>query len=278
MKNAIATNAPINPALDKGKWIKIAENEAQAEKLSIGGPPNFPTMWYTVAALELPEAFEYSSIYDYLISSCIVQVGEDTWSDQENLEDTQTSNIVDFSTAKPLQRGRLYFESGHVRDVFVGLTEHEKYYCIKSTVQSSYKKDMYSVLVMINLSNGKVVTGKCNCKASSMGRCSHVSALLYALLSYREERKNNEAESCTSILCSWNQGRKKKAPEKVDERKYGKKIHQARKSCMIPPTHYKALLMLAKFIFLFVICKWHQLAKNAVIGNYCCVQNMMIIH
>ena len=82
--------------------------------------------------------------------------------------------------AKPLERGKKYVETDHLGNVYVSLETSNKYYCIKCNVKSSYKKNEYDVRVMINPENGKVIIGECNCKASSMGCCSHVAALLYA--------------------------------------------------------------------------------------------------
>lgn len=56
-----------------------------------------------------------------------------------------------------------------------------------------------------------------------MGRCSHVAALLYILLKYLNEIKENSLP-CTSKLCTWNHGRKRKEPHKVNEQPYKNKI------------------------------------------------------
>ena len=66
---------------------------------------------------------------------------------------------------------------------------------------------LYHVSVTID-SEGVVVDGSCECKASAMGRCSHVAALLFALEDYTLNF-GHEPVSCTSKLCQWNVGRKK---------------------------------------------------------------------
>ena len=94
---------------------------------------------------------------------------------------------------------------------------------MKSKVQASYRiKDVHQVSVMINPSTARVIHGNCDCKASCMGRCSHVAALLYVLLNYLDY-DDKENVPCTSKLCSWNQERKRKLPHKADELQYTNK-------------------------------------------------------
>ncbi|CAH1099498.1 unnamed protein product [Psylliodes chrysocephalus] len=75
---------------------------------------------------------------------------------------------------------------------------------------------------MINPSTTRVIHGTCDCKALSMGRCSHVAALLYVSLNYLNECDEDNV-LCTSKLCSWNQGRKRKELHKADEQQYKNK-------------------------------------------------------
>ena len=67
-RNAIAAKSPIDPSLDKGKWVNIANNKVGKFRYV----PVFSVMWYAVSILTVPEKFKYESIYDYLVSSCIV--------------------------------------------------------------------------------------------------------------------------------------------------------------------------------------------------------------
>lgn len=154
-------------------------------------------------------------------------------SDDKNSENVDSTTIVDFSTAKPLQRGKKFVESDHLRNVLVSLTDRKKFFCIKCNVKASYKKNEYDVRVMVNPENGKVIIGECNCKASSLGRCSHVTALLYGLLNYRIASEKNEP-ACTSKLCVWNQGRKIKKPLRIEERQYCNKVSPIQKNFAQP--------------------------------------------
>ena len=101
-------------------------------------------------------------------------------------------------------------------------TVEGKHYCVRSVVLASYKKDKYDVSFMIHKDSGKVCDAKCHCKLSAMGRCSHLSALLYAILDFKT-KSETENLSCTSKLCTWNTGRKRKQPVKASERQYTNK-------------------------------------------------------
>ena len=113
----------------------------------------------------------------------------------------------------------MYFDSGHVTDMQDSKIVEENHYCVRSLVLSSYRKDQYNVFVMLHEVTGKVLDARCHCEVSAMGRCSHVSALLYAILDYKTmfEKENIP---CTSKLCTWNTGRKRKMPLKAVDRQY----------------------------------------------------------
>lgn len=77
----------------------------------------------------------------------------------------------------------------------------------------------YKVCVMLHKKSGKVLDATCECRASIMGRCSHVAGVLYALENYIELFGHTPV-SCTSKLCNWNQGRKEKKSTEVMKRQY----------------------------------------------------------
>ena len=65
--------------------------------------------------------------------------------------------------------------------------------------------------------SGFVRDAFCTCRASAMGRCSHVTGLLYAFVDYIDtcDTLKVDPQSCTSLPCAWNQGRKSnKLPKK----------------------------------------------------------------
>ena len=71
--------------------------------------------------------------------------------------------------------------------------------------------------------DANIVDASCECKASAMGRCSHVAALLFVVEDFTIQL-GNDAPSCTSQLCQWNVGRKKrKNPQPAHAEQYSKK-------------------------------------------------------
>lgn len=91
----------------------------------------------------------------------------------------------------------------------------------KQSTQSTH----YSVTVTLELPSGSVVDTSCECVASTMSRCSHISGVLFALEDYTIEFgfEPIACTSCTSQHCSWNRGSKRKTPGIVHEQNYGKK-------------------------------------------------------
>lgn len=93
------------------------------------------------------------------------------------------------------------------------------HYFLKAKVMSSYRVDIsYDVTVTLSQLSGFVRDASCTCVALSMGRCSQVTALLFALANYLE---NASDISCTDVKCTWNRGRKKeKNPKKLQDISY----------------------------------------------------------
>ena len=86
----------------------------------------------------------------------------------------------------------------------------------------SYSSTDYFVSVTLSQASGFVRDASCTCRASAMGRCSHVTAILLALENYLSNP--NSDVSCTSMPCIWNRGRqKRKAPKRVQNLSYSSK-------------------------------------------------------
>ena len=58
------------------------------------------------------------------------------------------------------------------------------HYFLKSKVRVSYTSEVYDVTATLSQHSGFVRDASCTCRASAMGRCSHVTGLLYALVDY----------------------------------------------------------------------------------------------
>ncbi|XP_044597969.1 uncharacterized protein LOC123274428 [Cotesia glomerata] len=231
VKNAIRNNVPVDQTVDKGKWLNILNTLNQNPNVVQSPKINYPNIWQPFPSDKVPKNFTYGSMYHYLVTSCINDDYDN--SDIENEDHNNQTPKADYSTSKPLKRGKLYVESGHVFEIFEGVTS-DQMFCMKCKIQASYKaKEIHQVSVMINPLTARVIQGTCDCKASSMGRCSHVAALLYVLLNYLDDCDEDNVP-CTSKLCSWNQGRKKKEPHKADEQQYKNKNDMSKRRSYDP--------------------------------------------
>lgn len=85
-------------------------------------------------------------------------------------------------TDKPISNGHKYMDLGFVHDMVD--TKTNDYYYVKAHVWPStrMKTDFSHVLVILSVISGAVIHASCDpCKASELGRCSHVVAVLMGL-------------------------------------------------------------------------------------------------
>ena len=69
------------------------------------------------------------------------------------------------------------------------------HYFLKSKVRASYTSEVYDVTATLSQHSGFVRDASCTCRASAMGRCSHVTGLLYALVDYIIQNLKVKSES-----------------------------------------------------------------------------------
>ena len=99
-------------------------------------------------------------------------------------------------------------------------------YFVRAHVWRSMRTEFpHNVIVVISVNSGAVLHALCEpCRASSLGRCSHVVAVLFSVLDYVKKHGPVLAKPCTSEECSWNKGRKRnKNPGRISKAKYNRK-------------------------------------------------------
>ena len=103
----------------------------------------------------------------------------------------------------------MLLKSGFVENVEDN-KENELYF-IRAHVHHSMKNEK-PLLVSTTISNlsGYVKGASCDCRASAIERCAHVSALLLMLSDYVKENGCNVVIPSTSLPCEWNKGQKRK--------------------------------------------------------------------
>ncbi|KAJ7377435.1 hypothetical protein OS493_029336 [Desmophyllum pertusum] len=131
-------------------------------------------------------------------------------------------------TDKPMKTGRKYVDSGFVHDMMD--TVNADHYLVRAHVWPSMRTELpHNVIVVTSVNSGAVLHASCEpCWASSLGRCSHVVAVLFSVLDYVQDHGPVLAQHCTSQECSWNKGKKRnKNPRRVSQAKYPSKKRQA---------------------------------------------------
>ena len=73
---------------------------------------------------------------------------------------------------------------------------------LKGLVMASFTQNKhYNVSITMAVNNAKGLDASCDCKASAIGRCSHVASLLLAIENYVLQF-GYDIPSCTSKLCT----------------------------------------------------------------------------
>ncbi|XP_070560694.1 uncharacterized protein [Ptychodera flava] len=143
-----------------------------------------PAGGWTRNLTSLPDLTD-STVFDYFISKC--------------------DNCL--STArKHRDSGWNFYKSNHVKDILLHDSEHQSLLLIKSMVVKSYSKadnpvpqsKLYSTLILLNLISGKILGGKCVCKAGLGGYCKHVAATVFAVMDFQRCGLSEIPETTTS--------------------------------------------------------------------------------
>lgn len=100
--------------------------------------------------------------------------------------------------------GYQLFKDGYVKKIRVS-THIDNVFLIKNSVTSTMKKDIYSVIIHICKLSGKIIYGRCSCKAGGCGCCKHVAATLYQCVEYKQLgiKSVPVEKTCTGVLQKW---------------------------------------------------------------------------
>ena len=207
----------LDSSIDNGKWLasKILKERSDVQgKCSVSSVPFIPSSgWRVFPSHNIPSLFNYGHVHYYALES--IQIIDDT----QDIEDG-----LGHMTDKPLKNGRKYVDSGFVHDLMD--TIDGDHYFVRAHVWPSMRTELpHNVVVVISLNSGAVLHASCEpCRASSLGRCSHVVAVLFSVLNYVQNHGPVLTQPCTSQECSWNKGKKRnKNPTRVSDAKYPSK-------------------------------------------------------
>lgn len=83
-------------------------------------------------------------------------------------------------------KGKRFLHSDHILEVMD--CQFKDHYFVKARIQASMNSKVYFTTVTIRKISGSVRDSTCLCKQRSLGRCSHVAALLMHITRQTEER------------------------------------------------------------------------------------------
>ena len=210
----------------------MVQSQSTSQNLPAGGPPAVPvppvTSWKTFPSRDIPNNFNYGTIYYYLLES--IQFKDHDGGDQS---DESSDANLSHMTSKPLRKGQQYVDSNNVVNVKDN-TAKNSYYLKAGVLPSMQATEPYRVHVTISNNSGQVLDGSCECKASALGRCSHVGALLLFLWKHVKTYGYKSAV-CTDLPCQWNKGAKRKNPQDIQNAHYGKQGKMLKKIISFDP-------------------------------------------
>jgi hypothetical protein len=110
---------------------------------------------------------------------------------------------------KHKKKGYQLFKDKFVKQVVVKADvkkgNEQQFFLVKGCVDASMKKTSYVVYVHLNQVTGEIDYANCMCRAGKGGCCSHVVALLFQLLEYRQLDLQVIPDdlTCTELLQQW---------------------------------------------------------------------------
>ncbi|XDV16378.1 hypothetical protein PO909_016123 [Leuciscus waleckii] len=220
-KDCIASGkaGDIDVSVDKGKWYqKLADTHTESPQTALESND-----WKEFLPSNIPPLYNYGYVYHWLVESLPTLPTRPTQTEDSDEEDDITSVV----TEKSLRRGWQYVDSNFVQDIKVRQTHNSIVY--KAKVDASMKNEHHDVSVEMSSVSGAVLSATCKCKASALGRCSHVAALLLFLTKV-VDTDVGRTPACTDLPCEWKRGRKRKNPGSINAKSYGK----------LPPTKVKS--------------------------------------
>ena len=210
----------LDSSIDNGKWLetkilrqKNAESLQPSSTVVSDVPLILKTGWKAFPSQDLPSLFNYGHVYHYTLESLPTLPGEKNCNEED--EDGEITSRIGHMTDKPFSNGRKYVDSGFVHDMTD--TKTDDYYYVKAHVWPSMNTDFpHNVLVVLSVKSGAVIHASCHpCKASELGRCSHVVAVLLSLVDHVQKHGTIKTTPCTSKECTWNKGKKRKPAKAI---------------------------------------------------------------
>lgn len=121
-----------------------------------------------------------------------------------------------------MRKGRNLLKSGFIENLQDNFDERKQEFYVRAHVQHSMKNQLpLNAFVIISNVSDYVKATNCDCKASELGRCAHIAAILLKLSDLSGDKKLI-IQSSTSQPCTWNKGKKReKIPQKLHQAEYG---------------------------------------------------------
>ena len=216
VRGCLAIKKAVDPKIDRGQWYELKRTHLENNLTTSRPDLSIPNQgWKVSPPFNIPQMFNYGHIYLYLVES-ISDLGIRNVSDEE--DDGLESGFA--STAKPLKKGMNLAKSGFVENIQDNLINDSYYLC--AHVHHSMKSDLpLNVFIALSCISGSIKFGTCNCRASALGRCAHIAALLLHLNEFVSANGYEVNVPSTSRPCAWNAGKKRnKTPKAVHQSAY----------------------------------------------------------
>lgn len=134
--------------------------------------------------MHIPELFNWGHAHVYLIETAPNWTTAFDFSDDE--EECFSQDMADnVGQTNIPNKGKRFLYSDHILQVMD--CQNKEFYFVKARIQASMVCKTYFTSVTIRKISGSVRDSTCFCKQRSLGRCSHVAALLMYITRHTEE-------------------------------------------------------------------------------------------
>ena len=139
---------------------------------------------------DIPALFNYGHMHFYTLESIQNAVNSD-----------DSEEGLGHMTDKPMKNGRKYVDSGFFHDTMDNV--NYEHYFLRAHVWPSIRNKLPHNVVVLSVISGAVIHASCDpCRASSLGHCSNVVAVLFVILDQVMKHRGVLSKPCTSKECS----------------------------------------------------------------------------
>ena len=166
MEGLLKLNLPIDSKINDDLWYKQKEQKNSHVNQNFNDVSIPSDGWRDFPSRNLPQNFNYSNVYHYLVGLINKVWWHDDYDNEEYGDEDESIEV----TSKPLKKGTCLLKSGFVHNTQDNMDENNKYYILTGHVYHSMKNLLpLNTEVCVSIMSGFVKSARCDCKAGLSG-------------------------------------------------------------------------------------------------------------